>query len=376
MARDVRQLHPRLQEKIVQLQALCNKEGLRLGIAECFRSVSEQNALYAQGRTKPGSIVTNAPGSSYSSQHQWGIAFDFYKNVKGHAYDDDAFFRRVGQLGKSIGLGWGGDWHSIVDKPHLYLPDWGSGTSILKQRYGNFANFKKTWGSASVTPITPPPAPSNWHATGTATCGGSNVNVRTTPNGAVIGRLDKGNRFEIDGHTDGAWTHVKASGQIGWMSTQYVRPDQPAPKPQPKPTPKPQPKPVSNSIIRDGQIHAINYTGANVAIDGKREAGTKKAGIKCFQQAANMDYNAGIKVDGLKGSATDRALSGHTVRVGESQEMVRALQINLMLNGYDPKGVDGSFGSGCHTAVIQYQKDHELTADGIAGKNTFNSLMS
>ena len=31
-----------------------------------------------RGRTKPGNIVTNAKGSSYRSQHQWGIAFDFY----------------------------------------------------------------------------------------------------------------------------------------------------------------------------------------------------------------------------------------------------------------------------------------------------------
>lgn len=297
MGRNVKELHPRLQEKIVQLQTLCNKEGLKLGIAECFRSVAEQNALYAQGRTKSGSIVTNAPGSSYSSQHQWGIAFDFYKNVSGHAYDDDAFFRRVGQLGKSIGLGWGGDWHSIVDKPHLYLPDWGSGTSILKSTYGTFANFKKTWGTASVTPIVPAP-----------------------------------------------------SSTTGPVSN-------------------------SNTIVRDGQIHCNNYVNAKIAADGIFGSATKKAGIKCFQQACRMDYGASIAVDGIRGSATNKALSGHTVRVGESQEMVRALQINLMLRGYNPNGVDGSFGSGCHVAVIQYQKDHGLTADGIAGRNTFNSLM-
>ncbi len=372
MARDVKQLHPRLQEKIVQLQTLCNKEGLKLGIAECFRSAAEQNALYAQGRTKSGSIVTNAPGSSYSSQHQWGIAFDFYKNVSGHAYDDDAFFRRVGQLGKSIGLGWGGDWHSIVDKPHLYLPDWGSGTGILKSTYGTFANFKKTWGTASVTPIVPAPVPSNWNATGTATCSGNGVRVRSTSNGSIIAKLDKGNRFEVDGNTSGQWVHVKASGQIGYIHKDYVTYDgvKPAPKPQPAPA-----KPKINTVVRDGQIHCNNYVNAGLKTDGIRGTASKKAGIKCFQQACRMDYGAGIAVDGFRGSATSKALSGHTVRVGESQELVRALQINLMLRGYNPNGVDGSFGSGCHVAVIQFQKDHGLTADGIAGRNTFNSLM-
>lgn len=145
MARDIKQLHPRLQEKITELKALCKKEGLNIGIGECFRSVAEQDKLYAQGRTTPGSIVTNAKGSTYSSQHQWGIAFDFFKNVKGHEYDDIAFFNKVGALAKSIGLAWGGDWKNPVDKPHLYLGDWGSTTTKLKNQYGTFEKFKATW---------------------------------------------------------------------------------------------------------------------------------------------------------------------------------------------------------------------------------------
>lgn len=148
--RDVTQLHQRLQEKIVELKALCKKEGLELGIGECLRTVAEQNALYAQGRTTSGSIVTNAKGTSYSSQHQWGIAVDFYKNVKGHAFDDIKFFDKVGVLAKSIGLGWGGDWKNPVDKPHLYLPDWGKTTSTLKKQYGTPEKFFETWSKKSV----------------------------------------------------------------------------------------------------------------------------------------------------------------------------------------------------------------------------------
>ena len=239
MARNLNELHPRLQEKIARLQVLCAKEGLQLGIGECFRSASEQNALYAQGRTKPGAIITKAPGSSYSSQHQWGIAFDFFKNINGHEYDDNAFFTRVAQLGKSVGLSWGGDWHSIVDKPHLYLPDWGSGTNILKSTYGNFESFKETWGKASITPIKPaqPVAEKSWKATGTATCGGNSVNVRSAPNGSVLIQLNKGNRFEINGETSGSWAKIKVNNTVGWMSTQYVVLDQPA-KPRQKPAGK------------------------------------------------------------------------------------------------------------------------------------------
>lgn len=144
--RDINQLHPELQLKIAELKILCEKAGLKIGIGECLRTVAEQDALYAQGRTRPGSRVTNARGSTYSSQHQWGVAFDFYRNDgRGAFYDADGFFTKVGKLAKSIGLGWGGDWKSPVDKPHLYLPQWGSTTGILRSVYGTPDKFFKTW---------------------------------------------------------------------------------------------------------------------------------------------------------------------------------------------------------------------------------------
>lgn len=144
--RDIKQLHPQLQLKIAELQLLCKKKGLNIGIGECLRTVAEQDALYAQGRTKPGLKVTNAKGSTYSSQHQWGIAFDFYRNDGKGAYNEAGdFFGRVGALAKQIGLGWGGDWKSPVDKPHIYLKEWGGTTSVLRSAYGTPDKFMRTW---------------------------------------------------------------------------------------------------------------------------------------------------------------------------------------------------------------------------------------
>ena len=60
MARDITKLHPRLQEIIPTLISKCKKDGIAIKIGECVRTVKEQDDLYAQGRTKPGSIVTNA----------------------------------------------------------------------------------------------------------------------------------------------------------------------------------------------------------------------------------------------------------------------------------------------------------------------------
>ena len=65
-----------------------------------------------------------------------------------------------------------------------------------------------------------------WKAIGTATCTDDGVNVRYTAGGTIIGQVNAGNRFEIDGKTSGGWTHVKVAGiGIGWIATQYVKID-------------------------------------------------------------------------------------------------------------------------------------------------------
>lgn len=144
--RNINKCHPRLIDLSKKLVSACRGQGLIIGIGESFRTKEEQDALYAKGRTAPGNIVTNAKGSSYSSHHQWGTAFDIYRNDgKGVYTDGDGFFEKVGKMGKSIGLEWGGDWKSPVDKPHFQLPDWGSTTARLKRMYGTPEKFMDTW---------------------------------------------------------------------------------------------------------------------------------------------------------------------------------------------------------------------------------------
>lgn len=150
--RNISDLHPQLQELVKKLQNLCASNGLIIGIGECLRTKEEQDELYAKGRTKKGQIVTNAKGSTFQSMHQWGVAFDFYRNDGKGAYNTEGdFFEKVGKLGKSLGLMWGGDFKSFVDKPHFQLPDWGSSTAILKKNYKTPENFIKTWEDNFMT---------------------------------------------------------------------------------------------------------------------------------------------------------------------------------------------------------------------------------
>lgn len=92
--------------------------GLPVLVTETVRDAEYQTKLYAQGRTAPGSIVTNTPTPSFHGVGA-GLAFDVCKNVKGHEYDDAGFFESVATLAREMGFSWGGDWKSFVDRPHF-----------------------------------------------------------------------------------------------------------------------------------------------------------------------------------------------------------------------------------------------------------------
>ena len=62
-----------------------------------------------------------------------------------------------------------------------------------------------------------------------------------------------------------------------------------------------------------------------------------------------------------------------TIRLGSHDEDVFVLQTLLYQVGYD-LNVDGSFGPHTDAMVKSFQSDHNLTADGIVGKNSWNAL--
>lgn len=97
--------------------------GITIRIISGLRTFEEQDALYAQGRSAPGHIVTNARGGY--SNHNFGIAFDIGV-FEGNKYlPDSVKYKVVGALGMDMGLEWGGNWRSIVDQPHFqYRPPW------------------------------------------------------------------------------------------------------------------------------------------------------------------------------------------------------------------------------------------------------------
>lgn len=114
-------LSPDFLNKINLLLEEAKKEGLNVGIFEGFRSWDRQNKLYYQGRRNPGKIVTNSPAGY--SWHNFGIAADIVFKENGKwSWDLKHDWKKLGEIGKSLGLEWGGSWKKLKDMPHFQFP--------------------------------------------------------------------------------------------------------------------------------------------------------------------------------------------------------------------------------------------------------------
>ena len=112
-------LDPTIQPMAWKVLSNAWDQGIPLVVTQSARTMAEQQALYDQGRTKPGKIVTNAlPGSSW---HNFALAFDVavLEGTTPTWPNDLKLWSRIGEIGKSIGLQWGGDWSSFPDRPHF-----------------------------------------------------------------------------------------------------------------------------------------------------------------------------------------------------------------------------------------------------------------
>lgn len=83
----------------------------------------------------------------------------------------------------------------------------------------------------------------------------------------------------------------------------------------------------------------------------------------------------GVDVDGVCGKQTKAALPTLAWCKNRRHRAVTPLQQRLNALGYSCGNADGIFGGKTRAAVIAYQKNHSLTADGIVGAKTWASLM-
>jgi hypothetical protein len=114
----IAELIPEFRTQVEQLMLQGLAAGLRPEIVEARRSQDRQNELYEQGRTKPGAIVTWTKDSAHTRGEAVDIAqLDENGNITYKTTGD--FYPKMGAIGKSLGMIWGGDWKGKTDLPHF-----------------------------------------------------------------------------------------------------------------------------------------------------------------------------------------------------------------------------------------------------------------
>jgi peptidoglycan L-alanyl-D-glutamate endopeptidase CwlK len=141
-------VHPELARRIDQLSTMLS---FQLAITQGLRTYAQQDALYAQGRTLPGKVVTEARGGY--SMHNFGLAVDVAPYVDGMIDWDgkDARWSEILAKAPSCGLAEGAAWRSFPDEPHLYpqeVPD--SPTDAMRELFST-GGLTAVWNSLTLS---------------------------------------------------------------------------------------------------------------------------------------------------------------------------------------------------------------------------------
>jgi peptidoglycan L-alanyl-D-glutamate endopeptidase CwlK len=123
-SRDLALLAPNFRAAVEEAIRACINQGYLVKVNEAYRSQARQAWLYAQGRTRPGNKVTNAP-TSLTSWHGYGLAVDVIHQTKAYwpfgktaGAQNEKWFEEVAAIFKRHGCAWGGDWKH-PDTPHM-----------------------------------------------------------------------------------------------------------------------------------------------------------------------------------------------------------------------------------------------------------------
>ncbi|MDA8088306.1 MAG: M15 family metallopeptidase [Nitrospiraceae bacterium] len=124
MSRDINSLVPVVRERLLQLEAGAKQLGIEFITVYTLRTEAEQHALFAQGRKtvdevnrlrKEAGLAPITEGQNrivtrlLTSVHMFGCAFDVAILKDGKIdWQDTYSFERLGAVGESLGLRWGG----------------------------------------------------------------------------------------------------------------------------------------------------------------------------------------------------------------------------------------------------------------------------
>ena len=150
----IAKLHPSVVAEVTKIVNECNSNltgRAQVRISQGLRTFSEQNELYAQGRTKAGKKVTNAKGGQ--SIHNYGLAVDIVLIIDGKTaswdtvkdWDNDkvADWYECVKIFAKHGWDWGGNWKTFKDLPHFEKRNISSSNGIIKISWRKLSTMMK-----------------------------------------------------------------------------------------------------------------------------------------------------------------------------------------------------------------------------------------
>jgi peptidoglycan L-alanyl-D-glutamate endopeptidase CwlK len=118
-SRSLDELLPQVKSRVDAFIQACKDKGIDILVTSTYRDLESQDALYEQGRSAPGKIVTNARGGD--SYHNWRCAVDVVPIVGGKPDWDGSHpvWAEIGKIGAECGLEWAGNWKSFKELAHF-----------------------------------------------------------------------------------------------------------------------------------------------------------------------------------------------------------------------------------------------------------------
>ena len=118
-SRNLDDLLPNVKTRVENFIKACQVAGIDILVTSTYRDNASQDALYAQGRTTEGKIVTNARGGD--SFHNHRCAVDIVPLVNGKPDWDGSHpvWATIGSLGEQAGLDWAGKWVHFKELAHF-----------------------------------------------------------------------------------------------------------------------------------------------------------------------------------------------------------------------------------------------------------------
>lgn len=209
-------------------------------------------------------------------------------------------------------------------------------------------------------------------AMGTITAGGVNVRKSASTSAKALYKLGKGDDVSVTGR-QGDWYRIKTSEGTGFVKSDYIKVDTSSSS-------------SSDSYTVKDMTGSASITGSSVNV--------RKSPSKDAAKAYQLDKGASVTITGISGDwyriktgkgegfvkgdflEMDVVVSNSLKEGMKDSSEVKAMQSRLIELGYLSGSADGDFGASTRAALIAFQKNAGLTADGIAGATTIKALNS